>query len=67
MATPQSYGRRSAVDPVDELVFGVTLKSLQLVPIVPRERGGPLLDRLEGVGTVDPRLTTAEQVQIGAV
>jgi len=58
---------RGPVDAADQLGFRVALKGHQLVAGFPGQLRRALFDRLESVRSVDPGLTTAEQVQIGSV
>src|SRR5262245_15285496 len=60
-------GGRGAVDPADEIGLRIALERDQLVTGLPGLLSQALLDGVEGIGSVNPRLPAAEQVQVGSV
>ena len=55
------------MDPIDEGSLVVALKATELDAQRLRFCAQPLLDGIEGVGAVEPRLTLSQQIEVGAV
>ena len=57
----------SFLDAVDEFVFGVTLKTVQLMPKLPGDLDTAIFDVDESCRAVNIGFARAQQVQIGAI
>src|SRR5579864_6612768 len=55
------------LDAIDELMLRIALESEELVACLARQGNRPLLDRVEGVGSIVRGLATAEKVEVRAV
>src|SRR5690606_1547785 len=60
-------GSACLVNPVDKTAFDVALAKLHVETQCRGALTAPLFNRLQGLGAINPRLTLAEQIQIGSV